>query len=118
MTGGACLWDDHEHRWGVVLEFTFDDERARDAFRDSPLLRTALDGAPDKVLVHPHRGGGDGIRQPRRPRPLLRSGGPRSRCPTRTPTGSARARRPHPRRATRRQLVRNPPSTGSVVPVT
>jgi hypothetical protein len=75
VTGGARFWDDHEHRWGVVLEFTFDDERARDAFRDSPLLRAALDAAPDKVLVYPHRGGSDGIRQPRRPRPLLRSGG-------------------------------------------
>jgi len=75
VTGGARFWDDHEHRWGVVLEFTFDDERARDAFADSPLLRAALDGAPDRVLVYPHRGGGDGTRQPRRPRPLLRSGG-------------------------------------------
>ena len=69
MTGGARFWDDHEHRWGVVLEFTFDDEQARDAFADSPLLRAALDGAPDRVLVYPHRGGGDGMRQPRRPRP-------------------------------------------------
>jgi hypothetical protein len=75
VTGGARFWDDHEHRWGVVLEFTFDDEQARDAFRDSPLLRAALDGAPDRVLVYPHRGGSDGIRQPRRPRPLQRSGG-------------------------------------------
>jgi hypothetical protein len=75
VTGGARFWDDHEHRWGVVLEFTFDDEQARDRFRDLPLLRAALDHAPDRVLVYPHRGGGDGIRQPRRPRPLLRSGG-------------------------------------------
>ena len=49
--------------------------RRRDAFRDSALLRAALDHAPDRVLVYPHRGGGAGIRQPRRPRPLLRSGG-------------------------------------------
>ena len=75
VTGGARFWDDHEHRWGVVLEFTFDDERARDRFRDSPLLRAALDGAPDRVLVYPHRGGGDGTRQRRRPEPLLRSDG-------------------------------------------
>jgi hypothetical protein len=75
VTGGAVFWDEHEHSWGVVLEFTFADEALRDAFRDSPLLRAALDGAPDKVLVYPHRGGGDGMRQPRRPRPLLRSGG-------------------------------------------
>ena len=69
----AALWAD---AWrDRLLEFTFDDERARDAFRDSPLFRAALDHAPDRVLVYPHRGGGDGIRQPRRPRPLLRSGG-------------------------------------------
>jgi hypothetical protein len=59
VTGGARYWDDHEHRWGVVLEFTFDDEQARDAFLDSPLLRAALDGT----------------RQPRRPRPIRRRGG-------------------------------------------
>jgi hypothetical protein len=75
VTGGACFWDDHGHRWGVVLEFTFADEQARDAFRDSPALRAALDGAPERVLVYPHRGGSDGMRQPRRPRPLLRNGG-------------------------------------------
>jgi hypothetical protein len=75
VTGGARFWDDHAHRWGVVLEFTFDDEQARDAFRDSPLLRAALDHAPDRVLVYPHRGGSAPIRQPRRPRTLLRSGG-------------------------------------------
>ena len=75
VTGGAVFWDEHEHRWGVVLEFTFADERRRDAFRQAPVLLAALDAAPDRVLVYPHRGGGDGIRQPRRPRPLRRSGG-------------------------------------------
>ena len=29
VTGGAVFWDEHEHSWGVVLEFTFDDERRR-----------------------------------------------------------------------------------------
>jgi hypothetical protein len=109
VTGGARFWDDHEHRWGVVLEFTFDDEQARDAFRDSPLLRAALDAAPDQVLVYPHRGGGDGIRQPRRPRPRIRSGG------AELPLPDPDADRVLPCTA---QLVRNPPSTGSVVPVT
>lgn len=77
VTGGAVFWDEHAHSWGVVLEFTFDDERRRDAFRQVPVVLAALDAAPDPltgVLVYPHRGGGDGIRQPRRPRPV-RSGG-------------------------------------------
>jgi hypothetical protein len=109
VTGGARFWDDHAHRWGVVLEFTFDDEQARDAFCDSPLLRAALDHAPDRVLVYPHRGGGDGIRQPRRPRPLVRSGG------AALPEPDPDADRVLPCAA---QLVSIPPSTGSVVPVT
>ena len=77
VTGGAVFWDEHEHRWGVVLEFTFDDERRRDAFRQTPVLLAALDAAPDPVngvLVYPHRGGGSGSRQPRRPRPVPSSG--------------------------------------------
>jgi len=77
LTGGAVFWDEHEHRWGVVLEFTFDDERRRDSFRQAPVLLAALDAAPDPVngvLVYPHRGGGAGSRQPLRPRPVLSSG--------------------------------------------
>jgi hypothetical protein len=74
VTGGAAFWDEHEHRWGVVLEFVFADERQRDAFRQAPVLRAALDAAPAGVAVYPHRGGGSGSRQPRRPRPLLQSG--------------------------------------------
>jgi hypothetical protein len=77
ITGGAAFWDEHEHRWGVVLEFVFVDERQRDAFQHAPVLGAALDAAPDPirgVAVYPHRGGGAGSRQPRRPRPLLQSG--------------------------------------------
>jgi len=77
VTGGAVFWDEHEHRWGVVLEFTFADESRRDAFRSAPVLTAALDAVPDPVngvLVYPHRGGGDGSRNPRRPRPVVRSG--------------------------------------------
>ncbi len=77
VTGGAVFWDEHEHRWGVVLEFAFADERQRDAFRQAPVILAALDAAPDPlngVLVYPHRGGGSGSRQPRRPRPLTGSG--------------------------------------------
>jgi hypothetical protein len=109
VTGGARFWDEHEHRWGVVLEFAFDDERRRDAFQDSPLLRAALDAAPDPVhgvLVYPHRGGGGAARQPRRPRPLVQGGA---------------AALPLPEPETEPllgQLVSMPPSTGRVVPVT
>ena len=77
VTGGAAFWDEHEHRWGVVLEFVFAEERACDAFRQLPVLRAALDAAPDPVngvLIYPHRGGGSGARQPRRPRPIARGG--------------------------------------------
>ena len=76
VTGGAVFWDEHEHRWGVVLEFAFRDEHQRDAFREAPVLLAALDAVPDPVngvLVYPHRGGGAGSRQPRRPRPHLSS---------------------------------------------
>jgi hypothetical protein len=108
VTGGARFWDDHQHRWGVVLEFTFDDEQARDRFQDSALLRAALDSAPDRALVYPHRGGGDGIRQPRRPRPVLRRGG--AELPVPDPLADWIV-------PCTDQLVRNPPSTGIVVPV-
>jgi hypothetical protein len=77
VTGGAVFWDEHGHRWGVVLEFAFADERQRDAFRQTPVLLAALDAVPDPVngvLVYPHRGGGSGSRQPRRPRPLVSGG--------------------------------------------
>jgi hypothetical protein len=41
------------------------------------VLRSALDAAPDPmsgVLVYPHRGGGSGALEPRRPRPVLGTG--------------------------------------------
>jgi hypothetical protein len=77
VTGGAVFWDEHGHRWGIVLEFAFADERLRDAFRQAPVVLAALDAAPDPVngvLTYPHRGGGAGSRQPRRPRPLVAGG--------------------------------------------
>lgn len=77
LAGGAIFWDEHEHQWGVVLEFTFADEEARDRFRRHPAVTAALDAAPDPVngtLVYPHRGGGSGCRVPRRPRPRLDAG--------------------------------------------
>jgi len=77
LSSGAIYWDDHVHSWGVVIEFTFADEAARDRFRAHPTLLAALDAAPDPVngaLVYPHRGGGTGAREPRRPRPTPMSG--------------------------------------------
>lgn len=77
LTGGTVFWDEHEHRWGVVLEFAFPEEEQREAFRHAPAVVAALDAAPDPVngvLVYPHRGGGDGIRQPCCPRPLVAGG--------------------------------------------
>lgn len=71
LSAGAVFWDDHVHAWGVVVEFTFDDEEARDRFRVHPTLLAALDAAPDPVsgaVVYPHRGGGAGARVPRHPR--------------------------------------------------
>jgi hypothetical protein len=77
LSSGSVYWDAHEHAWGVALEFTFEDETARDRFREHATLRSALDAAPDPVsgvLVYPHRGGGTGSLLPRRPRPFLGSG--------------------------------------------
>lgn len=77
LSSGAIFWDDHEHSWGVVLEFCFADETARDRFRQHPTLTAALDAAPDPVsgaLVYPHRGGGTGTRVPRRPGPHVDEG--------------------------------------------
>jgi hypothetical protein len=108
VTGGVRFWDEHEHRWGVVLEFVFDEEPARDAFRQSPVLRAALDATPDPVngvLVYPHRGGGGAARQPRRPRPLVQG-------------GAAALPLPEPEfEPLVGQLVSIPPSTGRVVPL-
>jgi hypothetical protein len=74
---GCVYWDWHQHRWGVVFEFAFLDEAPRDAFRDAPSVRAALDAVPDPVkgvLVYPHRGGGSGTRVPRVPRPRAGAG--------------------------------------------
>jgi hypothetical protein len=77
IASGAIFWDEHEHAWGVVLEFAFADETARERFRHHATVTAALDATPDPVngtMVYPHRGGGTGVRVPRRPRPLLDSG--------------------------------------------
>jgi hypothetical protein len=72
VTNGATDWVWHEHRWGVVIELAFEQEWRREAFRDLPAVRAALDAVPDPVsglLVYRGRGGGAGARVPRRPRP-------------------------------------------------
>ena len=74
---GSVYWDWHMHRWGVVFEFAFLEEAARDAFREAAAVRAALDAVPDPVngvLVYPHRGGGSGARVPRAPRPRVGAG--------------------------------------------
>lgn len=77
LASGAVFWDEHSHGWGVVVEFTFGDEVARERFRSHPTLTAALDAAPDPmcgVVVYPHRGGGTGVRVPRRPGPHVGAG--------------------------------------------
>ena len=72
LTNGAEDWVWHQHRWGVVLEIAFTEEDRREAFRNLPAVRAALDAVPDPVsglLVYPGRGGGSGAGVPRRPRP-------------------------------------------------
>lgn len=69
---GAVYWEDHEHRWGVVLELLFPDTVDIDAFRALPPVVAALDAVPDPaagLLVYRGRGGGSGAAVPRHPRP-------------------------------------------------
>lgn len=72
LTNGAVDGAWHADRWGVVFEVCFGTAEQWETFRDLPVVRAALDGAPDPVnglLVYPGRGGGAGPRQPRRPVP-------------------------------------------------
>jgi len=72
VTFGATAWEWHEHRYGVVFEVQFGSDEEWEAFRSLPVVRSALDGAPDPVnglLVYKGRGGGSGPRKPRKPRP-------------------------------------------------
>jgi hypothetical protein len=72
VTNGSAEWAWHEHRYGVVFEVMFDSDEQWDAFRALPVVRAALDGAPDPVnglIIYRGRGGGSGPRKPRRPRP-------------------------------------------------
>ena len=72
VTNGARHWEWHVPQWGVILEISFREEQARNAFRDLPAVTAALDAVPDPVfglLVYHGRGGGSGAGSPRRPRP-------------------------------------------------
>jgi hypothetical protein len=77
LTNGAADWAWHEHRWGVVLELAFPDERRWERFSELPAVQAALDAVPDPVsglAVHRGRGGSAGARLPRHPRPLAGAG--------------------------------------------
>ena len=77
LTNGAAKWFWHTPGWGVVLEVSFATEAWRDAFRDLPAVRAALDAVPDPVsglLVYRGRGGGSGATFRRRPRPAPAAG--------------------------------------------
>jgi hypothetical protein len=71
ITHGACFWDWHDTRWGVVLELVFADDERLERFRGLPAVRAALDAVPDRaagLLVYRGRGGGSGALVPRSPR--------------------------------------------------
>jgi len=77
VTHGATSWEWHEHRWGVVLEAEFPEDRHWEAFRALPAVQAALDAVPDPVnglLVYRGRGGGAGSISPRKPRPVAGAG--------------------------------------------
>ena len=77
VTHGATSWEWHEHRWGVVLEAEFPEDRHWEAFRALPAVQAALDAVPDPVnglLVYRGRGGGAGATTGRRPRPTVGAG--------------------------------------------
>ena len=72
LTNGVCDGAWHADRWGVVFEVLFGTEEQWDAFRALPVVRAALDAVPDPVsglLIYRGRGGGAGVREPRRPKP-------------------------------------------------
>ena len=77
VTHGATSWEWHEHRWGVVLEAEFPEDRHWEAFRALPAVQAALDAVPDPVnglLVYRGRGGGAGATTGRWPRPTVGAG--------------------------------------------
>jgi hypothetical protein len=77
ISHGAYEWQWHEHTWGVLFEIAFASDERWTGFRNLPLVTAALDGVPDPVhglFVYPGRGGSNGQRHPRRPRPIAGAG--------------------------------------------
>jgi hypothetical protein len=77
ISNGAIDWAWHEHRWGVVFEVAFEEDRQWESFRGLAAVRAALDAVPDPVnglLIYRGRGGGAGALSPRRPRPTAGAG--------------------------------------------
>lgn len=73
---GASDWAWVERPWGVVLELCFPDETPAgggwERFRESVLVKAALDAVPDPVnglILYPGRGGSSSAPVPRRPKP-------------------------------------------------
>lgn len=50
VTNGAEDWEWHRPGWGVILELTFREEQARDAFHGLPAVIAALDAVPDLIF--------------------------------------------------------------------
>ena len=77
ITHGATDWGWVRTSFGVVFEVSFADPDVWAVFRNLPVVRAALDSAPDPingVMIYPGRGGGAQSRVPRRPRPIPASG--------------------------------------------
>lgn len=77
LAHGAQDWSRHRHSWGVVFEFSLNDDASWEAFQRSVAVRAALDAVPDPLtglIVYRGRGGSAGAFEPRRPRPMIGSG--------------------------------------------
>jgi hypothetical protein len=77
ISHGVKDWNWHRTNSGMVFEVAFTSEDDWSVFRELPVVRAALDAAPDPirgVMIYPGRGGSSGSRVPRRPRPIAGGG--------------------------------------------
>jgi hypothetical protein len=77
VTNGAFDWSWQRTDWGVVFEVALREYDAWSVFRNLPVVRAALDAAPDPVngvVIYSGRGGGAGARVPRTPKPITGAG--------------------------------------------